>query len=1338
MKYTLLLLFLCILPAMSMAQNHLLISEVQVAPSAEEFIEIFNPNPFPLGLDSIYLSDYNTYYLVVNNTFTTNTTDFLVKFPSGTTIDSAGVIVIALDGGGFSANADFEILGTSPTTPDMEALYVPDGAGLANSSEMLIMFYWDGESNRIYDIDYLIWGSTVSNFVDKSGVAPYADDTPVGAQHPGDAPISGSSLVRISALEAGEQFLNGNGITGHNETSEPIDQNFTVVTTPTPGTTTLEIPTGDGTGRARVSPDSVEVNSLVDLEFTIVGTVPDTLTRLSLTTPNSWEWSTNDFVLQGNAFENATAQITDKTILIQNAQVTPQDSGKIEVNQLTTPSQPEQSIFEIQTAVAGGNLKAIDQSPVVTVWKPVTVVPIAQIQSDPNFLGQQVIIEGIVVLGAGITTTGWTDAYVQDTSKAGINIYRPGEVDTQLVRGYRVRINGTVDEFNGVTEIVDYTVVVLSRNNPLPDPVVLSTQAANNVDLEGTFVEVSGQVTDFAPDVGGGTNIRVDDGSGECLIRVWNTTGVNLSGVAPGQQLRVRGPLDIYQGATQLLLSYQEDFTILQTQPGDGSGTATVTPDSVEKGQSGVELDFTISGESPYIIESLSLSVPENWQWGGDYQLIGFTGSVVSVQNKQILISQASVSASDQNHIILRNLTAPNEDVISTFVVKTAVSGGMLTAIASSPRVVVGAGIASVPIADIQQNTAQYLGQEVTVLGVVVLGAGVTTTGWTSAYVQDNSGYGINIYQSGTVDTRLKRGNLVVITGEVDEFNGVTEIVNYTLEVLSENNKLPSPLILSTAEANDIQWEGTFIEVQGEITDLYSAGGGTNILLDDGSGETLLRIWDTAGLNLTDFAIGDTIVARGPMGIYQGAAQLLVAYQEDIFKPGAVIVSDGNGFATISPDTLAPQQGGISVTLTLWGTAEDTLRKVHILLPNTWGWSGQAESVSLAGSGLANAGKKVILEYGEYRLELTDCFLTVQDSGFVTISDLITPADSVYSYFWVKTAVAGGTPRFIAQSPRVRVGKRPFYLIRDIQINSFQFTDSVSIRGVVTVGAGVLRTDRTSAYMQDESGYGINLSRSGQPDTLHFQRGYLVRVTGLVSEYRQTTQLDPINVQVLEKGVELPSPVRLGTGEANQPRWDGTLVQVRGVVTEKYTTSTQAPYDYNIVMNDGTGEITLRVWGTTGINLDSIEVNDAIIATGVGSVFIDRDGNPIYQILPAYQDDLLLDPTYQPSLEGVSLDVPANPFVPDHGEKIRIRYNAGAVNNQITIRIFDLGGRLITTILDESARLIVNTVEWDGRNELLDYVPLGTYICHLEVIEPVSGKKRVKMAPIVVGTLLQK
>ena len=97
----------------------------------------------------------------------------------------------------------------------------------------------------------------------------------------------------------------------------------------------------------------------------------------------------------------------------------------------------------------------------------------------------------------------------------------------------------------------------------------------------------------------------------------------------------------------------------------------------------------------------------------------------------------------------------------------------------------------------------------------------------------------------------MAQGNLVTITGTVDEYNSVTEIINYSIQVNATNQPLPDFLSLSTNNANDLTYEGTYIYIQGVIVDNYSAGGGTNISLDDGSGAADIRVWDSANLRRT-------------------------------------------------------------------------------------------------------------------------------------------------------------------------------------------------------------------------------------------------------------------------------------------------------------------------------------------------------------------------------------------------------------------------------------------------------------------------------------------------------
>ncbi|MEJ2050751.1 MAG: hypothetical protein P8Y60_13105, partial [Calditrichota bacterium] len=436
MKFWISLLFVFFLPVLLFAQNHLLISEIQVDPTDQEFID----------MDDYYLSDYNTYYQIVEGTYTSANSDFLVRFPAGTFIDSAGVLVVATSGQNFSGAADFEILDNS-AVPNMDSVYVGATASLSNQ-EMVILFHWDGQSDLVQDVDYAMWGTFPASFVDKSGVSidgpdagtdpsTYKNDTPVNDQH---------AMERISVTENGEIFVNGNGITGHNETSEPIDQNFAVQSSPNPGTTSLEIPTANGSGIVLVSPDSVRTDSTVTLTFSIKGTLSDVLTDITLAIPGSWNATSISVQLSGPAFGSASYQVNNQTITISDAAVTISDSGIITINNLTSPSQPEASEFEISTAVAGGTLTLISQSPVVTVFAPAVFTAIADIQANPGAY-TMVTIEGIVVVGSGITATAWTDTYVQDNSGAGINVYRAGEVDPDLVRGNRVRITGSVSDY---------------------------------------------------------------------------------------------------------------------------------------------------------------------------------------------------------------------------------------------------------------------------------------------------------------------------------------------------------------------------------------------------------------------------------------------------------------------------------------------------------------------------------------------------------------------------------------------------------------------------------------------------------------------------------------------------------------------------------------------------------------------------------------------------------------------------------------------------------------------------------------------------------------------------
>jgi DNA/RNA endonuclease YhcR with UshA esterase domain len=888
-------------PLFLYGQSHLLITEIQATPKDSSFIEIYNPTDAAIDLSNVYLADYNTYYDMVNASYTTNSQDFLVRFPAGSSVAGKTAVVVALNGSGFGIkygfDADYEILSTSASTTDMISL-AGTSTSQINTQEMLVMFEWDGQSDLVADIDYAAWGLFSSNFVDKSGISvdgPDADATATAYQN--DTPVASQSALaaltdeilsvqRTGTGEGAEAASNGNGQTGHDETSEDLVNQFELAL-PTPGLV-KENP-GDGSGFVTVEPDSMMTGTSGDLVFSISGEETYTIASLEINIPAGWSWSGNasDVEFSGTGLNGATLTAAAGKASFTNCAVTSADLGTVTLKNLTAPDNPANAVFTVQTAVPNGTLSPITNSPVVRVWN---VVTIADIQNNPAiYIGTQVSFQAVVTVGAGVISTAWTDAYIQDNSGRGINVYRSGlPVDTDLEVGNLVTISGTVDEFSGVTEIVDYSLTIDATGQPLPEPLQLTTQQANNLSLEGTYVRTVGIVTDKYATGTTGSNLIVDDGSGSITIRVWTTTNVNISGYNIGDTVAVTGVMDIYTSAAQILLSYQDDIGFAQiTSTGNGSGVVTVTPDMVETDAS-TALTFDVSFLTADTVGTLELDVPSYWTWSqsaGDISLAGgLSNATVAVNNMTVTLSGFELNSETPGNFTVSGLTAPSADTMSVFAVRTAGIGGTLTAIGSSPVVQVGAGTGRTitSLGEIQQNIDLWNGKTVNVRGIVTIGAGVLRTDFSTAYIMDESGYGIQLFSFNAPDPDIVRGNDVLVTGTIEEYNGTTELTGYTATVIRQNQPLPDPVELTTGEATGLNYEGSMVQVSGTIVEKYYAGGGTNINVDDGSGVVTLRIWDTAGLALDEFEAGDGIVARGIISPYSGIGQILVGYQEDL------------------------------------------------------------------------------------------------------------------------------------------------------------------------------------------------------------------------------------------------------------------------------------------------------------------------------------------------------------------------------------------------------------------------------------------------------------------------
>jgi len=220
-------------------QDHLVFKEVVLQPSTGEYLKITNPSIYTIDLSDYYITDGTDigngeyYYNLPTdlNFWSGSGFDFIVRFPDGCQLTAGQTITVAMvDSATYqseygiapdlSIKEDFRSAGSSGITIGGAPFF------LDNTHETLILFQWDGSSSEVQDVDYLLWGDN-SYAIDKTGIGNYLPDTPVGAQSFMPIHFDGEKLIRVSD-EGSEIQTGGNGITGHDETSENLAQTWNV------------------------------------------------------------------------------------------------------------------------------------------------------------------------------------------------------------------------------------------------------------------------------------------------------------------------------------------------------------------------------------------------------------------------------------------------------------------------------------------------------------------------------------------------------------------------------------------------------------------------------------------------------------------------------------------------------------------------------------------------------------------------------------------------------------------------------------------------------------------------------------------------------------------------------------------------------------------------------------------------------------------------------------------------------------------------------------------------------------------------------------------------------
>ena len=547
--------------------DHLVFSEVVLTPSDGEYVQITNPTANDIDMSDYYLTDAtdgsgNAYYNLPSGSgyWSGSGFDFICRFPAGYSLAAGASMKVSLRDNESYVNTYGESADLSLNEDLLDAINGSSTKGnastpkLDNTSETLVLFYWDGTSATVKDVDYLLWGGN-SYGIDKSTVTGYQSDTPVSSQSFMAVHATNEKLIRAeNAGEGSESQSSGNGITGHDETSEPLSDTWI--------TASLISSKPDITGLS-LSPGSPTTEDILSFEVTV--TDDEGVAAVLL----KYEFQSEDI----------SVPMSEISTSVYTAQIGPLGvSGSL--------------IYSVIAEDISG-LKDSTSKVAVSISEPPEDMNIASLLDDlDSFIGQTIEIDGVVTVPAGRLRTNFTEAFLQDESGRGIILYN-SQLDTSFTRGDSVLVVAEVDDFDGKPELIYSSITVLKQNASVPVEEI-SISEFNTLRYGYTFVQIWGKIISRSDPFGTntGANISIQDASGEVTtVRIWNSTNILFnedmqlinneldSLLQVGNIVQVAGIGGEYSGASQIQPAYASDIIEkLEGQTGNFDATLSVSP----------------------------------------------------------------------------------------------------------------------------------------------------------------------------------------------------------------------------------------------------------------------------------------------------------------------------------------------------------------------------------------------------------------------------------------------------------------------------------------------------------------------------------------------------------------------------------------------------------------------------------------------------------------------------------------------------------------------------------------------------------------------------------------
>jgi phosphatidylserine/phosphatidylglycerophosphate/cardiolipin synthase-like enzyme len=328
---------------------------------------------------------------------------------------------------------------------------------------------------------------------------------------------------------------------------------------------------------------------------------------------------------------------------------------------------------------------------------------------------------------------------------------------------------------------------------------------------------------------------------------------------------------------------------------GDGTGSALVSPDTL-KGPITSSIQIIYHRDTSFTVNGLRIIVPSAFVWSHNTDDVNFTNITAdkTVSGDTLSFSNISFTA-DSTIITIANVASPDTTGVYTFKIQSKQND--YADIAPQQIVVFGNPLS---IADMKANDANgvmiNLNKLITVRGIVTVANQFNGP----SYIQDNSG-GMAIFGS-SFSTAVNIGDEVVVSGLVQPFGGLSEIVNPVLHSIVSSGNIVEPQIVTANQvasdgAGGLElYEGMLVRVNGvTVTGSGNWAGNTNYALADATGSTEIRVpngvTELVGTPIPagafDFigVVGQYILTSPLIGGYQ----LMPRFKADLISSGPII-----------------------------------------------------------------------------------------------------------------------------------------------------------------------------------------------------------------------------------------------------------------------------------------------------------------------------------------------------------------------------------------------------------------------------------------------------------------